>query len=246
MAENNINKTKESIDAELKSIDIELSKFLNQNKLSKEDYDAILVKIEVKELNIFLELREKYNINIDKYVSLTNKWDKVTNKNDSMTFDLFVQLNKDRSYQSNMKMMNDLTGLIKSVENNEDTIKQHYEQNGTFKMLKTTSTLTKFRKVVSEYLEKGKLPEEEDDFKQNIVVDLLNSVRTIMDKQETINLLSQESVTAIHTAKDLYCIWKFGNKLPKQVIESYKLGISPKSYSIVTTTFKDLVDRYPK
>lgn len=228
------------------NIDEELNRFLNQNNLTYAEYNEILDNIELSELEIYLSYRNKYNLKIEDYVRLVDKWDKLTNKNDDFTFDLFIQLNKDRSYQSNLKIMNDITELIKSVESSEDQIKGYYEQNNTFKELKTTSTLTKFRKVIDDFMSNGKIPKEEDSFRQTILEDLLKSIKEIMDQKVTINQLSQESVTAIHSAKDLYCIWRFSDKTPKEVLESYKHGISPKSYSIVVSTFKDLIDRYPK
>jgi len=145
--------------------------------------------------------------------------------------------------------MNNLTKLIKSVESTEDIEKTFFESKGSLKDIESTKTLTKFRKVVNTFMDNGKIPKENDSLRQNILNDLLGSYKTEFEDKSQIALLSsQESNTAYHFAKDLYCNYLFGVKTitSKQVWEEFKWGVPIKSSQIVHSTFLDLVKRYPK
>ena len=95
-------------------------------------------------------------------------------------------------------------------------------------------------------MESGEVPKEQDSFRQNVLSGFLESYRKELDLTNQVSALSQDSTTATHTSKDLYCTYLFGDLDEKQVWEQFKWGIGVKSSSIVYSGFMDLVKRYPK
>ena len=224
----------------------ELIELLKENNLSEEDYNDIISVIDISFLEDYLYYRKHYNLKTEDYNRIKKNYSKITNPPIDFDFELFVKHNKDRSYQSNMFLMNSLTQLINSVESTEDLEKNFFESKSTLKDLESTKTLTKFRKVVNEFITSGKIPEEKDSLRQNILSDLLSSYREILNATNQINLLSQESTSATHVAKDLWVNYFMGSLTDKEVWETFKWGVAPKSSAIVYSTFQDLVKKYPK
>ena len=129
--------------------EVEFNKFLAQNSLTNDEYTHILTKIEVQELTDYLDFRALYNVKVEDYSKWKKSFNRIQSKPSFLDLDYYIRCKKDRSYQSNMKMTNDLVKLIKSVDSEEDTIKDNYAENTTFALVKSTDTLTKFRKVVA-------------------------------------------------------------------------------------------------
>lgn len=223
--------------------EVELTKFLAQNSLSLEDYNVILTKIAFEELTEYLSFRALYNVKVEDYSKWKKSFNRIQTKPSFLDLDYFIRCKKDRSYQSNMKMTNDLVSLIKSVESEEDYIEGYYTNNPTFALITQTNDLSKFRIVVTKFLEEGKIPKIQDSFKQSSITDLLNALKIDLDKTERIAEMSIESVTALQTAKDLFDLYYFSDKTIAQTIESYKPCIAVKSYGLVIATFKDLANR---
>ena len=223
--------------------EVELNKFLAQNSISLEDYNHILTKITIEELTDYLGYKKLYNVKVEDYSKWKKSFNRIQTKPSFLDLDYFIRCKKDRSYQSNIKMTNDLVALIKAEETEEDYIEDYYSDNPTFALITQTNDLTKFRKVVTKFLEEGSIPKLSDSFKMSSFTDMLNAMKKDIDKTERIKDMSIESVTALQTSKDLFNLYYFSDKSVAQTIESYKPCIAVKSYGLVVNTFKDLANR---
>lgn len=227
------------------NVEVELNKFLEENKLDLETYNAINKVVDINLLEDYLSYRRIYNLKPEDYKRLRTKYFDITNPPAELDLDLFIRHNKDRSYQSNMFLMNNLTLLIKSIKSSEDLEKTFFEEK-PLDMFESTKSLTKFRKVVKKFMDNGDVPKEQDSFRQNVLSGFLKSYRKELDLTNQVTALSQDSTTATHIAKDLYCTYLFGDLDEKKVWDQFKWGVGVKSSSIVYSGFMDLVKRYPK
>lgn len=93
----------------------EFETFLAENGITAKDYAEITEVLEIEELEDYLSYRKVYNIKPDDYKRIRSKFNDLTDLPEGFDLDLYIRHQKDRSYQSNMFLMDSLTKVLKNV-----------------------------------------------------------------------------------------------------------------------------------